>query len=420
MPIPQFCLAPSSRACPPRTVHEHIQLARQPILDGGLTLRGYELLARDSTGRFPEHIRGAAATSQVIIDALMEFGLENVVGRTPAFVNITREFAVGELPLPLPPDMVVLELLEDVEPDADVVRGLRRLRERGFRIAVDDYTGSRPGYDAILACATIVKVDCCGRSVDEVAEILGSLKQHRVGLLAEKVEKHAEYRAYLKLGFDLFQGFFFARSDLLTIRATSVNRGTLLHLLAELQDPDCSPEDLERIIARDSALGFKLMRYLNSSKFGLQRRIDSLREVIVYLGTETVRNIACLLMLSRVDDKPRELMITAMMRARMCEELARSTGTPPERAFTVGLFSTLDAVMDRALSDVLEDLPLAQDIKDALLRHEGMMGSQLESVLAHERADWTHITGDAAELQRAYSSGLEWVGAVESEFMGAA
>jgi EAL and modified HD-GYP domain-containing signal transduction protein len=351
-----------------------------------------------------------------LIDALADFGLETVVGRIPAFVNITREFVVGELPLPLPPEMVVLELLENIEPDAEVVRGLRRLRKRGFHIAIDDYTGSRPGYDAVLACGSIVKVDCFGRSVDEVAEILQSLKAHRVKLLAEKVERHEEFRAYLDLGFELFQGYFFARPNLLERRAASANRANILRLLAELQDLDRTAEDLEQIIVRDPALSLKLVRYLNSARIGLERRIDSLREVVIYLGTETVRNIACLLMLSRVDDKPRQLMITAMMRARMCEELARSTGrSSPHAAFMVGLFSTLDAMLDRQMPDVLAELPLSEQVSRALLDHQGPLGEDLETVLAHEVADWTKITANAVELQKAYFSAMEWVRIVEIE-----
>jgi len=399
---------------------DQIQLARQPILDSNLTLRGYELLARDRAGVFPKHISGDASTSHVLINALAEFGLENVVGGTPAYINITREFVVGDLPLPLPPEKVVLEILEDVEPDEEVMRGIASLRDRGFLLAVDDYTGARAGYDQLLAAVDIIKVDCFGKTLREVSDIMKGLGDVHARLLAEKVETHQEFRAYRELGFHLFQGYFYAQPDLLKSRTTSANRANLMSLLASLQNPDTTPEELEGIIVRDPALSLKLVRFLNSVHIGLRRRIESLREVVVYLGSDTVRNLACLLMLSGVDNKPRQLMVTAMMRARMCEELAKATkGAQPARAFTVGLFSTLDAVMDRSLPEVLADLPLSEDIAEALLRRRGALGTQLEIVLALERGDWSRIPVDAPQLYTAYLSALGWVAAMEDELAGA-
>lgn len=400
---------------------DQIQLARQPILDSNLTLRGYELLARDGAGVFPKHVSGDASTSHVLINALAEFGLENVVGGTPAYINITREFVIGDLPLPLPPAKVVLELLETIEPDDEVMKGIANLRDKGFRLAVDDYTGPRAGYAELLSAVDIIKVDCFGKTLKEVSEILKGLGDVHARLLAEKVETHQEFRAYRELGFHLFQGYFYAQPDLLKSRTTSANRANLMSLLASLQNPDITPEELEGIIVRDPALSLKLVRFLNSVHIGLRRRIESLREVVVYLGSDTVRNLACLLMLSGVDNKPRQLMVTAMMRARMCEELAKATKAAlPARAFTVGLFSTLDAVMDRSLPEVLADLPLSEDIAEALLRRRGALGTQLEIVLALERGDWSRIPLNAPQLQPAYLAALEWVAAMEDELAGAA
>ncbi len=398
---------------------DQIQLARQPILDSNLTLRGYELLARDGAGVFPKHVSGDASTSHVLINALAEFGLENVVGGTPAYINITREFVIGDLPLP--PAKVVLELLETIEPDDEVMKGIANLRDKGFRLAVDDYTGPRAGYAELLSAVDIIKVDCFGKTLKEVSEILKGLGDVHARLLAEKVETHQEFRAYRELGFHLFQGYFYAQPDLLKSRTTSANRANLMSLLASLQNPDITPEELEGIIVRDPALSLKLVRFLNSVHIGLRRRIESLREVVVYLGSDTVRNLACLLMLSGVDNKPRQLMVTAMMRARMCEELAKATKAAlPARAFTVGLFSTLDAVMDRSLPEVLADLPLSEDIAEALLRRRGALGTQLEIVLALERGDWSRIPLNAPQLQPAYLAALEWVAAMEDELAGAA
>jgi EAL and modified HD-GYP domain-containing signal transduction protein len=400
-------------------MHVGLLLARQPILDRTLRLRGYELLARDSSGAFPIAQPGHMTTCQVLVEALGEFGLENVVGALPAYINVTREFLTGEIPLPLPPKRVVLELLESIVADEAVLRGAERLKREGFTLALDDYTGPRPGYDELLRHVDIVKVDCLGVESGQLAELVSGLKQRGMRLLAEKVETPDVFRTCEKLGFEMFQGFFFARPDLLHGRLQSVDRSSLLLLLAKLSDPQTTPEDLEGVIAHDPVLSLKLVRFVNSARIGLRQRIESLRDVVVYLGSDAVRNIACVMLLARVDNKPRELLVTAMLRARMCEELAR--GVAPgsaHRAFTVGLFSMLDALVDQELSEVVGPLHLHQDIHDALLRHSGDLGARLETVLAYERGDFEHLRladPAPATLRKAYLSSLEWVMKMEKE-----
>lgn len=394
-------------------------LARQPILDRSLRLRGYELLARNAQGHFPSNQPGHVTTSRVLIEALSDFGLENVVGRLPAFVNLTREFITGGIPLPLPPDRVVLEILESVEPDAEVLNGLRRLRAQGFQFAVDDYTGPRAGYEEMLRLVDIVKVDCLGRSAEELRAIKSGLAPFRKRLLAEKIEHPRAFHEAEHLGFELFQGFFFARPDTLRSRAQHVDRSSLLRLMSRLQDPDTTPEDLEQVIAGDPVLSLKLVRFLNSAQIGLRRHIDSLREVVVYLGSDTVRNFACLMMVAGVDDKPRELLVTTMMRAKMCEELARQTHTAQaQRSFTVGLFSTLDALLDRDLREVLNSLPLHAEIRNALLDHSGELGRQLELVLAYEQGEFDKLPRERptpTEMRKAFLDAVRWVARMEEE-----
>jgi c-di-GMP phosphodiesterase len=400
-------------------MHEGLLLARQPILDRNLRLRGYELLARDSGGNFPQAQPGHVTTCQVLVEALGDLGLEQVVGALPAYINITPEFLTGQIPLPLPPDRVVLELLESIEPTAEVLRGVQRLKAEGFTLALDDYTGPRPGYEELLRLVDTVKVDCLAVASAALGRLVQGLRPYGLRLLAEKVESPEMFRDCEQLGFELFQGFFFARPDLLRGRMQSVNRTSLLRLLAKIQDPQTTPEELEIIIAQDPVLSLKLVRFLNSAQIGLRRRIESLREVVVYLGSDAVRNIACVMLLARVDDKPRELMITALLRARMCEELSRSAAAgSAHRAFTVGLFSMLDALVDQDLREVVSPLPLHRDIQEALLHHSGELGEQLGHVLAYERGDFERLPAalpapDA--MREAYLSSLGWVMRMEKE-----
>ncbi|TAJ16147.1 MAG: HDOD domain-containing protein [Planctomycetota bacterium] len=390
-----------------------ILVARQPILDRDQRLAAYELLAR-STDALDAHTPGdASATAGVLIGMLAEFGLERLVGDLPAFVNVTSEYLTGELPMPVAPGRVVVEVLETIEPDARALAGVARLKGLGFQIAIDDYVGPRPGYEPLLELADIVKVDCLAMDRREIARVAQSLLPFRARRLAEKIEDRATFHACRELGFDLFQGYFFARPDLSSTRAPSADRANLVHLLAELHKPDADLDDLEQIIARDAALTLKLVRVLNSAAFGLAREVSTLREILVYLGPPTVRDIASLLLLSRCDDKPRPLMLMAMQRARMCQRLssfARSASAP--RAFLVGLFSALDAILDQPIQEALKSLPLSEDVRAAILEHRGDLGTVLEIALAFEQGNWEALPktrpSDAALLDASLESAA-WV-----------
>jgi EAL and modified HD-GYP domain-containing signal transduction protein len=369
-----------------------VLLARQPILDKEQRLVAYELLARSEQGCVPVGQRGSVTTAGLLIDALTEFGLDRLVGSVPAFVNMTREFLVGESPLPLPPDRIVIEVLEDIEPDRATIEGIGHLKRAGFRIALDDYTGPRRGYEPFLELADVIKVDCLDRGPLELENIVKSLRPYPALLLAEKVEDASVFRVCLSLGFRNFQGYFFARPELTRAKALGADRANLMHLMAELHDPDASVDELEQILSRDPVLSLKLIRYLNSASSGLAREIGTVREVLIYLGPATVRDIASLILLSRCDDKPRQLMLTAMMRARLCQQLAFGARSPnAPRAFMVGLFSTLDAVLDLEIDTALNSLPLATDIREAILLHRGELGSYLLFALAIERGNWAGL-----------------------------
>lgn len=390
-----------------------ILVARQPILDREQRLAAYELLARSTEAVQPGTPGDASATAGVLIGMLAEFGLDRLVGDVPAFVNVTREYLTGELPMPVAPGRVVVEVLETIEPDARSLAGISRLKSLGFQIAIDDYVGPRPGYEPFLELADIVKVDCLAMDRRRIASVVESLLPYRARRLAEKIEDRPTFHACRELGFDLFQGYFFARPDLSSMRAPAADRANLMHLLAELHKPAAALEDVEQIIARDPALTLKLVRVLNSAAFGLAREVGTLREILLYLGPPTVRDIASLLLLARCDDKPRPLMLTAMQRARMCQRLAsftRSASAP--RAFLVGLFSALDAILDQPIAEALQSLPLTDDVRAAILEHEGDLGTALSITLALEQGNWDALPqtrpSDAAMLDASLDSAA-WV-----------
>jgi c-di-GMP phosphodiesterase len=369
-----------------------VLIARQPILTRDERLYAYELLTRGSEGRALSASDGSVSTGSVLIGAVAEFGLEQLVGDVPAFVNVTAPFLTGELPLPVSPTQVVIEVLESVEPDPDTIAGLQRMKQLGYRIALDDYTGSRPGYEPFLQLADIVKVDCLAVAPEALSGIVDSLRPYGVTLLAEKVETRELHQRCLALGFELFQGYYFARPDVARAHAPGVDQTNLLNLLAELNQPNVEIEELDAIISRDAALSFKLLRVLNSANFGMARRIGTVGEMLIYLGPPKVREIANLLLLVRCDGKPLPLLMLAMQRASACQRLAgQALEGGGQRAFLVGLFSALDAILDMPLETALAALPLSEDVREAILYRRGELGAILDLALALERGDWNAL-----------------------------
>ncbi|MEW6073659.1 MAG: HDOD domain-containing protein [Planctomycetota bacterium] len=406
----------------PRPRHD-LFVGRQPIYGRDLELYAYELLYRGDDVDFADFTEGDQATSQVLLNTFTEFGLERVVGDHLAFVNLTRGFITGEYPLPVPRHRVVLEILEEVEPDPEVLDGLRRLRRAGFRIALDDFVLCEER-ERLLPLADILKVEVHGlgdRLIRDRRELLGPFGCQ---LLAEKVETREQFDACRAAGFDLFQGFFLAKPNLIKGRSIPASRLNLLRLLAELQDPAASFDRVQEIIAQDVALSYKLLRHINAARYGMPRRIESIRETVVYLGLTTVRNLACLFLLSNVEDKPHELVTTSMLRAKMCELLARAAGISAHQAFfTAGLFSTLDAFMDLPMGAVLDKLPLAEDLRAALLSREGKIGEALASALAYERGDWDAVLClglPRTEIRTAFLDAVQWVDEVNREISSTA
>jgi len=398
---------------------QDVFVGRQPIYGRRLELHAYELLYRGADIDYADFTEGDRATSQVLLNTFTEFGLERVVGGHLAFVNLTRGFIVGEYPLPVPRNQVVLEVLEDIEPDDEVIAGLRELRRRGFKIALDDFL-YRPELEPMIELAHIIKVDVLDLDSEEIRERYEMLAPFRVKLLAEKIETRERFELCRELGFDYFQGYFLAKPNVVSGSSVPTNGVNLLRLMAEFQDPACGFERIHEIVRQDVTLSYKLLRHINSARYGMPRRIESIHETLVYLGLATVKNLACLFLLTSGTEQPHGLIVTSMMRAKMCEELAISAGKKdPHSFFTVGLFSTLDAMIGSSMSAILEKLPLAEEARAALLRFEGEIGEALLATLAYERGRWSEVSCfglPLPEIKKAFITAVEWVEKADLEY----
>ncbi len=388
-----------------------IFLARQPIYNRKLSVFAYELLYRDKVSDQADVIDGNRATSDVIISALMDIGLENIVGEKLAFINMTRSFLVGELPLPLMKEQIVLEVLENEVPDEQLTSGLESLVEAGYPVALNDFIYT-PKFDRLLEIAKFVKLDVSVLSDQDLETHVELLSKHNVKLLAERVESQEKFEHCKNLGFDYFQGFFFCRPQVVIGKRVEGNRMIVLKLIAELQNPSVTMDDLEDLIGRDATLAYHLLRYMNSAFYALRIKIESIQHALTLLGTEEVRKWASLMLMLRLsDDKPKELMLTGMMRAKMAELLVASDqDAKAEQYFAVGLFSVLDALLDMSLQEVLDTLPLTEEMSSALSTHSGKMGQILQNIKLYEQGNWDELMNliDHSAYQKAYLQSIKW------------
>src|SRR5690242_6914966 len=274
-------------------VASEVAVARQPILDGSQRLRGYELLHRGIAAY------GEQATAQVVLAAYGDIGLRTLVGAQPAWVNVTRRFLLDVDPLPVPPSEVVLEVLEDQVFDEELLGRLQELHAAGFRIALDDFTYSS-GADEVLKLASIVKVDVLAGGHGHAAEQAKLLKPFDVTLVAEKVEDRGMYAYCLGLGYELFQGYFFCRPEIVTGREIPTSVSSSLQDIAVLSRASATFEEIGAVVSRDPGLTLRLLRLLNSAAFPLRKRVTSVREAVTMLGARTVRQWAMLLVLGGI------------------------------------------------------------------------------------------------------------------------
>lgn len=376
-----------------------IFVGRQPIYRRNLELYAYELLFRGNGLDAANVSDGDKATSEVLYNTFVGIGLDQIVGAHRAFVNLTPRFIIGEYPLPdNSSKQLVLEVLEDIQPSQVVIDGLKDLAKRGYKIALDDFI-YRPELKPLIELASIIKVDITQLSTTELADHVDTLRDYDVRLLAEKVETQEEFEFCRDLGFNFFQGYFFAKPNVVKGKHLSASKLSLLQLIAELHKENTTMQQLEDVISKDVTLVYRLLRMINSAAMGVEKHIDSVKEAIMLLGVDSVKNWASMLTLSQVDDKPHELLVTALVRARMAEQLASRNGVEKTDAyFTAGMFSVLDAMMDQPLPQLIQKLPLSEEVKAALMRGEGNIGTVIKCVLSYEKGRWDWVKRYAPNL----------------------
>jgi EAL and modified HD-GYP domain-containing signal transduction protein len=398
----------TSRATAASTVH----VARQPIHDVSGRLFGYELLFRNTATAGTAGTDDDSATTSTILAAFSEFGGQNLLGGRPGFINLTRAFLVGELPLPFAPADAVLEVLETVVADDEVVAGVRRLAAEGYRLALDDFTW-RPGAERLLETADLVKVDVLALGWEDVLETLEACRPYGVTFLAEKVEDEGVLSRCIDAGFELFQGFHLGRPETMSSETVTPAHALTLDLLGRLSDPAATAADVEDAVRRDPALSYRLLRIANSASSGVTREVSSVRDALVFVGVAKLRAWLVLLALDTGVTGAGGEVTDALTRARTCELVARASGTVrPDVAFTAGLLHGVALALGVPPPEMPGRMPsLAPDLAAALAGTPGPLRDVLDLVLAYQRGDMTTLRTAVVPLSvlsDAYLAALAW------------
>ncbi|MCC5796714.1 MAG: HDOD domain-containing protein [Methylophaga sp.] len=388
-------------------------IGRQAIFDRDMNVFAYELLFRsDSSANVANFTAEQAdmATSRVINHAFMEIGIERVLGEHIGFINLTRTFLLSDDPLPFTQEKIVLEVLEDIELDDSLLSAVQNLVKQGYTLALDDFVLNEH-LKPLVQLAKIIKVDVLNVSEAELRAHVNELKLFPVRLLAEKIETRDMFTLCKELGFELFQGYYFSRPNIIEDKPVPGGHKKLFQIIEKLQDQDVEFREVEALIIQDVTLSYKLLRLLNSAAMGLRRKVESIQQALVILGLGAIRTWTTLIAMNAIESVPPELMMNALIRAKMCEKLASEYGFPEQTGFLTGMLSNLDVMMGISMENLMTSLPLSGEIKLALTQGGGPLGSLLKAVALYEQGEWdkiqdTHLS--LTQMSDAYVEATDW------------
>lgn len=377
-------------------LYDSIYVARQPVFTTKMEIWGYELLFRHTaTAQDAVIIDGTQATTQVIADgfALAAQGMRQ---GTKALINFPRNILVGPIPYILPPDRCVIEILETVSPDQTVLAACHELQKNGYVLALDDFMG-KPGFEALCEIADIIKVDVLSKKPAEVMSLVKNLSGYKAKLLAEKVEYREMFHVCKHLGFTYFQGYFFSKPEILPGRKLALGQTTKIRLLKELSAPDSDFSRLVEIVQTDLSISYRLLRYINSAYFSLRSQIESIQRAVVMLGRQNLRRWLQVIVLSDISttDKAQELVRISVQRGRFLQLLANNSSTPvpfsQDSMFLLGLFSLLDAILDQYMGEILDEIPIDNQIRSALTEAESPNAQWVSLLDELDRGNWQRL-----------------------------
>jgi EAL and modified HD-GYP domain-containing signal transduction protein len=400
-----------------------IYVARQPIFNGYKKAVGYELLFRNGLhNAFPE-TEGNTATSSVIDNSFMSMGIDNVIGNKKAFINFPRQLLQKGVPYAFDQHKIVIEILETEEADDELIDLCRAYKEKGYLLALDDFILTE-NTKKLAEVVHLIKFDFYRDDMETIRSWKQTLQRPGLRFLAEKIETYEQFSQALEEGFHLFQGFFFSKPEVMHAKGIA-NQSSLswINFMAKSNEPQVQFAELEKIIMQDLGLAYRMLHYINSAALKRKEKVSSIHQALALLGENGIRQFAALVALTQLGTgKPEELVKDSILRAKFLRELALQSSDQPDSGelFTLGLFSLIDAVIDDKLENILQQLPLHENIKKALLNHEPPLGDYVLLAEHYEHAEWEKIPPILKRLNlqelhvcQSYVAALDWADSLD-------
>jgi EAL and modified HD-GYP domain-containing signal transduction protein len=391
-------------------------VARQPIFDRRESVYGYELLFRSGReNRYTADDGDAAARD--VADNFLNAGARRLTGGRKAFINCTRQFLVNEYATLFPQEETVLEILETIEPDAEVLAACRRLKDLGYAFALDDFVYAEK-YQPFVDLANIIKIDFQLSTPRERQQAVEKFAPLGIQLVAEKVETRAQFAEARRSGYAYFQGYFFCKPQIVSSRHIPAFKAHYLQLLQAINKPELDRNEVMALIDREVSLCYKLLRFVNSPLFGFLSEISSTGHALALLGDQEFRkwgSVAAVLGIAGHEQS--ELVLTSLTRGRCCALLAGNRDAHPDgqSLFLLGVFSLMDALLGRPISEIVSEIALPDVVRDALLGKPNRHGKTLELVKAFEAGRWSEVSDlavalgqDELQLSAAYLQAVDW------------
>jgi c-di-GMP-related signal transduction protein len=368
-----------------------VYAARQPIFDRSMKVYGYELLYRRSMNNFYEGIDDNQATAELISNAFLTMKFDALTNGTKAFINFSQELLEKEIPLLLPKEQTVIEILERVEPVPSVIEACRLLKKSGYTIALDDFV-FQDSTEALIEVADIIKVEFPVVPYEKQQQLIDRYR-HRIMFLAEKIETRAEHRMALDMGYSLFQGYFYSKPVIVKGKGIGGLNANLSRILQEVNKEETDYQTIAEIIEKDLGLSFMLLRLSNTGAFGAHYKIYSIKQALVRLGIDEIKKWVYLMLLKEAQStENHELIKNSMVRAKMMELLAIQMGFKQKHLefFMAGVFSSIDVLLNQPMKTAVEDLPLTNEVREALVGNGNEIRKVLDHIIRLEMADWNN------------------------------
>lgn len=392
-------------------------VARQPIFDRDKQVYAYELLFRDGVdNRFPD-INPDEATSKILAASHLSLGVEEISDGKLAYINFHEDTLLYRFPTSLDPKQVIIEVVETVQITNNLLLACKHIFDMGYKVALDDYDFD-PKWDQFMDYISVVKVDVLECGMEKVRNNVHRLKEYPVKIIAEKVETYETFEELKELGFHYFQGFFFAYPEVIKHKRVGASQASLLELMEASSRLEFDFDHINNILERDVALSYMLLRFINNPTVNKRNKINSLRHALNYMGEVEIRKFIALMALAKLNaDKPAELVHVSLVRARFCELIADHAGESnnPPKGFLVGLFSTLDAMLDQTMSGLMSKVPIDDTVREALCGEDNNLHQYLGIARAYESGDWKTIESTSESLNintelmdKFYQDAIKW------------